>query len=733
MNAEPHSSADSIDDSRVNEIVAEYLAALDAGQVPDRAALVARQPDLAAELIECFADLDRIGLLAEPLQPPRAVPRDGPDNATPFGEPLTMPLSSPERADAEPPCGRIGDYELIEEVARGGMGVVFKARQVSLNRIVAVKMVLAGQFASGSDVIRFRAEAEAAARLQHPNIVAIHEVGEHDGQHFFSMDFVDGPSLTEIIREQPLPPRDAAALLKTLAEAVQYAHEKGVVHRDLKPSNVLMERRESSDEGREPECPRRETSSSGSGPSTLDPRPRITDFGLAKRIEGGSDLTGTGQILGTPSYMPPEQAAGRNDEIGPASDVYSLGAILYESVSGRPPFRAQSPLDTLVQVLETEPVPLRLLNPAVPRDLETIAMKCLQKDSRRRYATAGELADDLRRFLAGEPIRARAVSRVERAWRWCRRRPGWAAMIGVSVAALLLITAGSVWFSGRLRQQLARTEEKQHELEIALARQVAERLDSDLRQLAAVPRGLALLLAERSDWTETQIDETLRGLIESDPRIFGICVALEPYTFDASREHFARYVSRRSNQTDDADLKFLHPPHYELYRGWDWYRLPQQDGRPRWSEPYLDTGGGNIPMVTFSVPFQRDGRFAGVVTADLSLAYFRQLKTWLDELKLARGDYGFVISPAGTFISDANSDYQMGKKLSDFARPEFDPGYTALLTLVQRKEPGAVKGRDFWSGEPCTFLVAPVTSSGWSFVAVVPDQSFLSSRSAPIR
>src|SRR6185295_2433529 len=281
------------------------------------------------------------------------------------------------------------------------------------NRVVAVKMILAGHFATEQAIQRFRAEASTAARLQHPNIVAIHEIGEHAGQQYFSMDFVEGKSLAEVVRDGPLSARQAAVFLKTIAETIHHAHQHGVLRRDLKPSNVLVD-------------------SFG--------QPRITDFGLAKQLESESDLTVTGQVLGSPNFMPPEQAAGRSAEVGPHSDIYSLGAMLYHLLTGRPPFQGGSLQDVLLQVKEAEPVSPRRLNPSVPVDLETICLKCLEKEPSGRYATAQELADELRRFLHNEPIRARPISAAGKAWRCCRRYPTIAGL-GAAVALLLVVLA----------------------------------------------------------------------------------------------------------------------------------------------------------------------------------------------------------------------------------------------------------------------------------------------------
>lgn len=332
-----------------------------------------------------------------------------------------------------------GDYELLHEIARGGMGVVYKAKQVSLNRIVAVKMLLFGKLVGSDFIKRFHAEAAAAASLQHPNIVAIHEVGEHEGQHYFSMDYVEGVSLADLVREKALPARRAAGLLKAIAAAIHYAHQHGILHRDLKPSNVLMD---------------------------ANDQPHITDFGLAKRLQCESDLTVTGQMVGTPHFMPPEQAGGRRNEVTRASDVYSLGAILYHLLTGRPPFLADTFEAVLGQLLHAEPVAPRLLNPAVPLDLETICIKCLNKDPRRRYLTAEELSDELSRYLEGKPIHARPVSRTEKVWRWCRRKPALAMLALVAVAGVF----GILWQWQRAEMHARNESAQRHRAEQTLTR-----------------------------------------------------------------------------------------------------------------------------------------------------------------------------------------------------------------------------------------------------------------------
>ena len=333
-------------------------------------------------------------------------------------------------AEVDPTPKFFGSYELMEEIGRGGMGVVYKARQRSLNRTVAIKLLVSGAYSSEALLRRFQIEAESAAGLQHPGIVAIHECGEQDNQPYYAMEYVKGRNLAEVSNGQPLESKRAATYLRAIAEAVQYAHHRGILHRDLKPSNVLID---------------------------LDDRPRITDFGLAKQLHEQSDVTVAGQMLGSPNYSSPEQSAGRQEEVNAGSDIYSLGALLYHLLTGRPPFLAATMPETLRLVHETDPISPRILNPDVPPDLNTICLKCLEKNPAKRYTSAKDLADELNRFLKGEPIQARAITSAERGWRWCRRHPALASLAATVVIAL---TATSVifYFSARRIEQ-ARQEE----------------------------------------------------------------------------------------------------------------------------------------------------------------------------------------------------------------------------------------------------------------------------------
>jgi tetratricopeptide (TPR) repeat protein len=433
-----------------------------------------------------------------------------------------------------PPTGslpQVPGYELLDELGRGGMGVVYRARQLGLNRIVALKMLLTAA-AGAAELTRFRREAEALGRLQHPNIVQIHEVGEHEGRPYFALEYVAGGSLDRQLAGSPQPPREAAAFLETVARAVHAAHRCGIVHRDLKPGNILLQT----------DSPQRhkghKENTEGEKETSLVPSlcslclcgdfffPKISDFGLAKRLDGENSGTQTGQVLGTPSYMAPEQARGAGEDVGPSADVYALGAILYELLTGRPPFRAAAILDTLEQVRTQEPVPPRRLQPTVPRDLETICLQCLRKEPARRYASAEAVAEDLHRFLAGEPIRARPVGPAERVLKWARRRPAAAALAVVSVLAVLLGVGGAVWSSAALGAA-ARREHLQAE-EARAQRAAAQANFRRAREAAEQVDRLLTRIGEELLKQGPQVAEIRRSVLEDALRFYQGILAEQP-------------------------------------------------------------------------------------------------------------------------------------------------------------------------------------------------------------
>jgi WD40 repeat protein/tRNA A-37 threonylcarbamoyl transferase component Bud32 len=406
---------DSDRERRLGDALAEYMRAEEGGERPDRGAFLARYPDLADELQAFFANKDCLAEVAPPLTP-----------TADSEEPLVPTLVSGETAAPLAAGSHLGDYEVLEELARGRMGIVYKARQVSVNRLVALKVIRADRLAELPDaerrqwIARFRAEAEAVANLDHPGIVPLYEVGEHQGQPFFSMKLVEGGNLGHWIKGARMSgpwagvQQQAARILATAAQAVHSAHQRGILHRDLKPANILLD---------------------GDG------HPLVTDFGLAKRLNQAGSVAPSG-IVGTAAYMPPEQAAARRDAQSTGADVYGLGAILYEMLTGRPPFQGPNDLEVLLQVIEREPAPPQAQAPGVSRDLATICLKCLRKEPRERYASAQALADDLDNWLAGRPITARPVRTLERGWKWVRRSP--VAGLVAAAAAVLVLAVGVI-------------------------------------------------------------------------------------------------------------------------------------------------------------------------------------------------------------------------------------------------------------------------------------------------
>ena len=485
----------------------------------------------------------------EPVDPDQVTVRRGGDTLCPFcgakiagdSEIDSSAETVPERTVPHTPLSDKGippspvlpaipGYEVLRELGRGGMGVVFQARQVKADRVVALKMLLAGGHAREELRGRFQVEAEAVARLQHPNIVQVFEVGEHDGLPFFSLEFCSGGTLADRLRSGPLAASEAAALVETLARAVRAAHQAHVLHRDLKPGNVLLA-------GGDRDAPLSQLT------------PKVSDFGLARKLDAAGP-TLSGDVLGTPSYMAPEQAAGQTREQGTAVDVYSLGVILYECLTGRPPFRAATALETLQQVRHAEPVAVRQLVPGVPRDLETICHRCLQKDPRKRYTGADALADDLHRFQRGEPIRARPVGRLERAARWCRRYP--------VVAVLLVLLAAAL--GGALVEWRAATENEENEKKQRLATEAQKKIADQATEDA-------LASAER----ERETAEKERRTAEKERRTRGeLEQVLTQARVQLADQYWQTYNTDLAQETLDAC-----PP---ALRNWEWRYLARLFG-----------------------------------------------------------------------------------------------------------------------------------------------------------
>jgi WD40 repeat protein/tRNA A-37 threonylcarbamoyl transferase component Bud32 len=511
----------------LDAIIADYLQQVETGMVPDRESLLAAHPELAERLRAFFANYDRLDRQAAELR----LSAD-PNHTTDQG----LPLDADAIGLAGLPRVRyFGDYELLEVIARGGMGVVYKARQVSLNRLVALKMILKGELAIERDVARFRAEAEAAANLDHPHIVAIYEVGEHDGQQYYAMRYVEGTSLARHPRSDA---GSEAQLLAVVAHAVHHAHVRGILHRDLKPSNILV-------------------NTAGA--------PLVTDFGLAKRVDADRSLTDSGALIGTPRYMAPEQAASRKD-LTVAVDVYSLGVVLYERLTGRTPFTGETMLEVLRQVREAEPPRPSSVMPGLDTDLETICLKCLEKDPGRRYGSAAALADDLERWLRGEPTIARPAGRLERMVKWVRRRPTAAALLLISLVALVTLVSGSIAFTLRLQEQVYQTEQaredadnKANQLTIQATRltiQVEEtdKAWKDANDKAEKLREKAIELKDKSASLERALGHSNQLL--ADSRIQLIASALRDGQITVARDRL-----------DDV------PPNE---RFWDWHYLKRQ-------------------------------------------------------------------------------------------------------------------------------------------------------------
>jgi WD40 repeat protein/tRNA A-37 threonylcarbamoyl transferase component Bud32 len=492
-----------------------------------------------------FSSLEVVLPLPVPAPPSSGSGPREPSSIVPFGPSETVEFSPPT----------VPGYEIVHEVGRGGMGVVYKARQLNLNRIVALKMILSGAQAGAVERDRFRREAEAVAALQNPNIVQIYDIGEANGHPYLALEFVDGGSLAQRLVGEPWAPHRAAELIESLARTMQFAHDAGIVHRDLKPGNILL--------AGAGEAARKK------GPSALSElTPKVTDFGLAKRLDETLDgATRTGAVMGTPSYIAPEQASGRSQDVGPPADVYALGAILYELLTGRPPFRGETPLDTVLQVLHDDPVPPKRLAPLVPRDLETICLKCLSKQSNKRYADAAALADDLRRFLQGEPILARPLSAWGRGVKWARRHPALAVLFTVTVAATMALVGGLSAAYAHVRSALVERDNEARSA--ARARDNAELLRIRAEHLAADNDRRRVDADQRAADLKREADRTRRAAYALQLAQVAILCDRDPLRAAALLENeskcpkdlrdFTWYYLRRLCQRDDLVYQD-HPP-----------------------------------------------------------------------------------------------------------------------------------------------------------------------------
>lgn len=523
-------------DARLEKVLAEYLLALEAGNSVDPQQLLNQHADLADDLRSFLANRAALERIASPLK--LAV------------DETTVGCVTRDHDGEVQRIRYFGDYELIDELGRGGMGVVYKARQTTLNRTVAIKMILGGQLASPEDIQRFKQEAEAAANLDHPQITPIYETGEHNGQHYFSMKFIEGRTLRDTLpelRQEGKSPRQAVLLLSQVARAVHHAHQRGVLHRDLKPANVLLD---------------------------LNGVPYITDFGLAKRVEGASDVTKTGAIVGTPSYMAPEQANGRK-QLSTAVDIYSLGAILYEILTGQPPFRGTTPLETLLQVAAGEIVAPRSIARNSDRDLETIALKCLEMEPENRYDSAAALADDLDRWLNQEPIQARRSGYIERMVKWSRRHPAVAALLMVIV---MLVLAGQVLIGWQLRQTA-----------LALIRGEGLRLVAQSEVVRSADPGLALGMAIEAAHLHPGLAAN-NSLLEAmnECREFKTLIGhKEPVTYSEISSDGSRVLSQSTEQKIRLWNAKTGQQVAVLWNGTDQSAGSSSDGRPGSVEDYL--------------------------------------------------------------------------------------------------------------------------------------------------
>jgi tetratricopeptide (TPR) repeat protein len=611
------------DDPRIQQLLDELC---DSNATPEE--VCASCPELLGVVRDRWLEIRRVRADLDALFPPA----DGPG---------THPHPGPGAPSPEGPAlPQIPGYEVEAVLGRGGMGIVFRARHLRLNRPVALKMTLAGAYAGPHELDRFQREAEAVARLRHPNVVQVYDVGDADGRPYFTMELVDGGSLAQKLAGTPQPARPAAQLVATLAGAVHAAHSAGIIHRDLKPANVLL---------------------------AADGAPKVSDFGLARRLEGGAGLTQSRIALGTPSYMAPEQARGQTKAIGPAVDVYALGAILYELLTGRPPFQGETPAETMLQVISHEPVPPSHLNAKVPRDLETVCLKCLHKEPAKRYASAAALADDLRRFEQGRPIQARPVSWAERSWRWIRRNPTAAALLLTALAFVGLASGGGVWFFDRQSQY---------------DRELRSDIGTVLAQVASLWQGFHFhearwLMGQAEQRLEPAGPDDLRGQVKRARADLDLAEQL-----DTARVHTATMVGRHEGVAGAEPLYVSAFAEAGLGREGDDIEAVAEKVRESAVRPEIIGALDDWASITRD-PGRREWLLALARKVDPNPVRdrLRQPELWQDKDRLTR----LVREPIGAEVTP-----QLAKALD---RVAYETGGNALplLTAVQKRFP-----QDFW-------------------------------------
>jgi serine/threonine-protein kinase len=651
----------------LDEVILAYVEALEAGQAPDRAAWLARYPHLEAELSSFFADQDQFSSLVAPIcvnTPPPSLARG------------SISLAAP------PPLAAgtlVGDYELLDEIAVGGMGVIYKARHRTLGRVVALKMIRAGSLALEEDVARFRFEAEAVARLDHSNIVPIYDVGTHEGQPYFSMKLIDGGNLAQC---PPVAPAERARVMMKVARAIHYAHERGILHRDLKPANILLDERGN---------------------------PHVTDFGLATRLPAvattsgaktpspARSLTQKGIAVGTPGYMAPEQASGPKKGVTVAADVYSLGAVLYEMLTGRPPFKAETPLETLVQVLEQQPPRPRSLVPSVPRDLETICLKCLEKDPTRRYASADALADDLQRYLDGEPIEARTAGPIERLGRWCRRSPivaGLAAGLalaligGFAAVTVLWQRADNHWRDAENQRVRAEENFREAENQRLLADAARKQADTE-RDHAEKARGLAETERQHAEESFQQAHEVVERICmrlgEERLSAFQGLQPLRKEMLDTGIKYYQDFLAKRGN---DPTLKAeLAKARFRIALltsqvGSKRDALASYDQALATYDELLtaDPGNAGHRLMVASICINRGGTLEAINDREAALKSYLRAREILEEMDRARPDAAEVLAPLGILFNNLGNVYRGLNQLNDSA-----DAYEKAMAVQERR------------------------------------------------